>query len=98
MKIRPSDILKLAFSTQYELYEFTIMSCGLTDAPTYLMNLMKKVLREYLNKFVMVFIDDIMIYSKDDGEHWEHLRLVLQKLRENQLYAKFSKYEFGWIK
>jgi hypothetical protein len=69
MKIRPSDILKLAFSTQYELYEFTIMSCGLTDAPTYLMNLMKKVLREYLNKFVMVFIDDIMIYSKDDGEH-----------------------------
>jgi hypothetical protein len=95
MKIGLSDIAKTAFSTQYGLYEFTIMSFGLTNAPTY-MNLMNKVFMEYLDKFVVVFIDDILVYSKNDGEHEEHLRLVSQKLRDNQLYAKLSKCEF-WL-
>jgi hypothetical protein len=72
------------------------MSLGLTNAPTYFMNLMNKVFKEYLNKFVVVFIDDILIYSKNDSFHEEHLRLVLQKLRDNQLYAKYSKCEF-WL-
>jgi hypothetical protein len=94
MKIRPSNIPKTAFSTRYSLYEFTVMSFGLTSAPTYFMNLMNKVFMEYLDKFVMVFIDDILIYSKDDNDHEEHLRLVLQKLMDNQLYAKYSKCEF----
>jgi hypothetical protein len=96
MKIRPSDIPKTAFSTQYGLYEFTVMSFDLTNAPAYFMNLMNKVFMEYLDRFVVVFIDDILIYSKNDSDHEEHLRLVLQKLRDNQLYAKFSKCEF-WL-
>jgi hypothetical protein len=96
MKIRPSDIPKTTFSTRYGLYEFTVMSFGLTNAPAYFMNLMNKVFMEYLNKFVVVFIDDILIYSKNDSEHEEHLRMVLQKLRDNQLYAKFTKCDF-WL-
>jgi hypothetical protein len=96
MKIIPSDIPKTAFSTRYGLYEFIVMSFGLTNAPTYFMDLMNKVFMEYLDRFVVVFIDNILIYSKSDSDHEEHLRLVLQKLRDNQLYAKFSKCEF-WI-
>jgi hypothetical protein len=96
MKIRPSDIPKTAFSTRYGLYEFTVMSFGLTNAPAYFMNLMNKVFMEYLDRFVIVFIDDILIYSKSYSDHEEHLRLVLQKLRDNQLYTKYSKCEF-WI-
>jgi hypothetical protein len=96
MKIRPSDIPKMAFSTRYGLYEFIVMSIGLTNAPAYFMNLMNKVFTEYLDKFVVVFIYDILIYSKNDSDHEEHLRMVLQKLRDNQLYAKYSKCEF-WI-
>jgi hypothetical protein len=96
MKIRPSDIPKTSFSTRYGLYEFTVMSFGLTNAPAYFMNLMSKVFMEYLDKFVVVFIDDILIYSKNDSDHEEHLQLVLQKLRDNQLYAKYSKCEF-WL-
>jgi hypothetical protein len=94
MKIRPSDIPKTAFSTRYGLYEFTVMSFGLTNAPAYFMNLMNKVFMEYLDRFVVVFIGDILIYSKSESDHEEHLRLVLQKLRDNQLYAKFRKCEF----
>jgi hypothetical protein len=94
MKIRLSDIPKIDFSTRYGLYEFTVMSFGLTNALAYFMNLMNKVFMEYLDKFVEVFIDDILIYSKNDSDHEEHLRLVLQKLRDNQLYAKYSKCEF----
>ncbi|WVZ78310.1 hypothetical protein U9M48_026046 [Paspalum notatum var. saurae] len=72
------------------------MSFGLTNAPAYFMNLMNKVFMEYLDKFVVVFIDDILIYSKTEEEHEEHLRLVLQKLRDHKLYAKLSKCEF-WL-
>jgi hypothetical protein len=83
MKIRPSDIPKTAFSTRYGLYEFTVMLFGLTNAPAYFMNLMNKVFMEYLDRFVVVFIDDILIYSKSESDHEEHLILVLQKLRDN---------------
>jgi hypothetical protein len=96
MKIRLSDIPKTTFSTQYGLYEFTVMLFRLTNAPAYFMNLMNKVFMEYLDRFGVVFIDDILIYSKSESDHEEHLRLVLQKLRDNQLYTKFSKCEF-WI-
>jgi hypothetical protein len=72
MKIRPSDIPKTDFSTRYGLYEFTVMSFGLTDAPAYFMDLMNKVFMEYLDRFVVVFIDDILIYSKSDIDHEEH--------------------------
>ena len=96
MKIRPSDILKIAFVTRYGQYEFIVVSFGLTNAPAYFMNMMNKVFMEELDKFVVVFIDDILIYSKTTEEHAEHLRIVLEKLRQNQLYAKFSKCEF-WL-
>ena len=72
------------------------MSFGLTNAPTYFMYLMNKVFMEYLDKFVVVFIDDILVFSKTEEEHEQHLRMVLDKLREHQLYAKFSKCEF-WL-
>ena len=73
------------------------MSFHLTNAPAYFMNMMNKVFMEFLDKFLVVFIDDILVYSKNEEEHKEHLRLVLGKLREHQLYAKFSKCEF-WLK
>ena len=73
------------------------MSFGLTNAPAYFMNMMNKVFMEFLDKFVVVFIDDIFVYSKNEEEHKEHLRLVLEKLKEHQLYAKFSMCEF-WLK
>jgi hypothetical protein len=96
LKIRESDIPKTAFRTRYGLYEYIMMSFGLTNVPAYFMYLMNKVFMEYLDKFVVVFIDDILIFSKTMEEHEEHLRLVLEKLRSNQLYAKFSKCEF-WL-
>jgi hypothetical protein len=74
-----------------------VMSFGLTNAPAYFMSLMNKVFMEYLDKFVVVFIDDILVFSKKEEEHEEHLRLVLEKLREHKLYGKFSKCEF-WLK
>ncbi|KAL4017065.1 hypothetical protein IC575_024739 [Cucumis melo] len=73
------------------------MSFGLTNAPAVFMDLMNRVFREFLDTFVIVFIDDILIYSKTEAEHEEHLRMVLQTLRDNKLYAKFSKCEF-WLK
>src|SRR5512137_2738275 len=96
LKIRTEDIPKTAFSTRYGLYEFTVMSFGLTNAPAYFMNLMNKVFMDYLDKFVVVFIADILTYSKDEDEHAEHLRLIMEKLRDHQLFAKFSKCEF-WL-
>jgi hypothetical protein len=91
------DIPKTTFTSRYGLYEFTVMSFGLTNAPAYFMYLMNKVFMEYLDKLVVVFIDDILVFSRNEEEHEEHLRLVLQKLREHQLYAKFSKCDF-WLK
>nr|ABA98065.2 retrotransposon protein, putative, Ty3-gypsy subclass [Oryza sativa Japonica Group] len=96
LKIRSADIPKTAFSTCYGLYEFTVMSFGLTNAPAFFMNLMNKIFMEYLDQFVVVFIDDILIYSKNGEEHAEHLRLIMEKLRDHQLFAKFSKCEF-WL-
>ncbi|WVZ84746.1 LOW QUALITY PROTEIN: hypothetical protein U9M48_031737 [Paspalum notatum var. saurae] len=96
LKICHSDIPKTAFTTKYGLYEYTVMSFGLTNALAYFMQLINSVFMDYLDKFVVVFIDDILIYSKTEAEHEEHLRLVLQRLREHKLYAKFSKCEF-WI-
>jgi hypothetical protein len=96
LRIRPSDIPKTTFITKYGLYEFTVMSFGLTNAPAFFMNMMNSVFMDYLDKFVVVFIDDILIYSQSEAEHADHLRMVLQRLREHQLYAKLSKCEF-WI-
>ena len=73
------------------------MSFGLTNAPAYFISMMNKVFMEFLDQFMVVFIDDILVYSKNEEEHKQHLHLVLEKLRENQLYAKFSKCEF-WLK
>jgi hypothetical protein len=96
LRIRPSDIPKTSFITKYGLYEFTVMSFGLTNAPAYFMYLMNNVFMDYLDKFMVVFIDDNLIYSQNEQEHEEHLRKVLQRLRDCQLYAKLSKCEF-WI-
>jgi hypothetical protein len=97
LKIRECDIPKTAFVSRYGLYESTVTSSGLTTALAYFMYLMNKVFMEYLDKFVVVFIDDILVYSRSEEEHEEHLCLALQKLRENRLYAKLSKCEF-WMK
>jgi hypothetical protein len=94
LKIPGCDIPKTAFILRYGSYEYTVMLFGLTNAPTYFMYLMNKVCMEYLDKFVMVFINDILVYSRSEEEH---LRLVLQKLRDHRMYAKKSKCEF-WLK
>jgi hypothetical protein len=96
IKIKPSDVPKIAFSTRYGLYEYLVMSFGLTNAPAYFMYLMNSVFMPGLDKFVVVFIDDILIYSKTDEDHANHLRVILQRLRDHRLYAKFSKCEF-WL-
>src|SRR5438034_3711585 len=96
LKIRPQDTPKTAFVSRYGLYEFLVMSFGLTNAPAYFMNLMNKILMEELDKFVVVFIDDILIYSRSEEEHEKHLRIVLDRLRDHQLYAKFNNCEF-WL-
>jgi hypothetical protein len=96
LKIQASNIPKIAFITWYGLYEYTVMSFGLTNVLAYFMYLMNKVFMEYLDKFVVVFIDDILKFSKNEEEHDKHLHMVLQKLRENQVYAKLNKCEF-WL-
>jgi hypothetical protein len=96
IKIRPSDIPKIAFSTRYGLYEYLVMSFGLTNAPAYFMYLMNSVFMQELDKFVVVFIDDILIYSKNLEDHANNLHVVLQRLIDHHLYTKFSKYEF-WL-
>ncbi|WVZ79921.1 LOW QUALITY PROTEIN: hypothetical protein U9M48_027444 [Paspalum notatum var. saurae] len=97
IKIREEDIPKTAFSTRYGLYEYLVMSFGLTNAPAFFMYMMNSVFMNELDKFVVVFIDDILIYSKSEKEHEEHLMIVLTRLREHKLYAKFSKCAF-WLK
>ena len=97
IKIKPKDIPKTTFTTRYGLYEYLVMSFGLMNAPAHFMYLMNSVFMPELDKFVVVFIDDILVYSKNKEEHAEHLRIVLTRLREHQLYAKFSKCDF-WLK
>ncbi|KAL0549996.1 hypothetical protein IC582_014491 [Cucumis melo] len=97
LKIRDSDIPKTAFRSRYRHYEFIVMSFGLTNAPAVFMDLMNRVFKDFLDSFVIVFIDDILIYSKTEAEHEEHLHQVLETLRANRPYAKFSKCEF-WLK
>ncbi|WVZ75943.1 hypothetical protein U9M48_023955 [Paspalum notatum var. saurae] len=97
IKVRKEDIPKIAFSTKYGFYEYLVMSFGLTNAPAFFMYMMNSEFMNELDKFVVVFIDDILIYSKNDREHEEHLWIVLTRLREYKLYAKFSKSAF-WLK
>ncbi|KAK1421783.1 hypothetical protein QVD17_24409 [Tagetes erecta] len=97
LRVHDDDIYKTGFRTRYGHYEFTVMPFGLTNAPAVFMDLMNRVCRPYLDKFVIVFIDDILIYSKSKSEHEQHLRLILELLKEEKLYAKFSKCEF-WLK
>ena len=92
-----ADISKIAFNSQYGHFEFVVMPFGLMNAPTAFMNLMHRVFCPYLDCFVIIFIDDILIYSKSKEEHEEHLRIILQTLKEHQLYAKFNKCEF-WLR
>ncbi|GJZ45618.1 putative reverse transcriptase domain-containing protein, partial [Tanacetum coccineum] len=96
LRVQEEDIPKTAFRTRYGHYEFQVMPFGLTNAPTIFMDLMNRVCKPYLYKFVIVFIEDILIYSKNKQEHEEHLKLILELLRKEKLYAKFSKCEF-WI-
>jgi hypothetical protein len=96
IRIRPEDIPKIAFTTRYVLFEYLVMSFGLMNAPVQFTYLMNSVFMPELDKFVVVFIDDILIYSKNEEEHAHHLRIVLTRLREHQLYAKFSKCAF-WL-
>ena len=85
---------RLLFQTRCGHYEFLVMSFGLTNTPATFMALMNKVFQPYLDKFVIVFIDDILVYSRNKEEHEQHLRIILQTLRKKQLYAKLSKWEF----
>jgi hypothetical protein len=94
MKIHLKDVPKIAFSTRYGLYDYLIMLFGLTNAHAHFMYLMNSVFMLELDKFVMVYIDDILIYFKNEEEHEKHLRIILQKFQEHQLYAKFSKCAF----
>src|SRR5262249_34302096 len=96
LRIKKEDIPKTAFRTRYGHYEFLVMSFGLKNAPDVFMDLMNRVFRPYLDQFVIVFVDDVLVYSPDEESHREHLRVVLETLRTHQLYAKFSKCEF-WL-
>ena len=96
LRIKDVDVHKTAFRTQYGHYEFLVMPFGLTNAPAAFMDLMNRVFRPYVDQFVVVFIDDILVYSKDRENHDTHLRVVLETLRKEQLYAKLSKCEF-WL-
>ena len=96
LRVREIDIPKKACRTRYGHFEFTVMPFGLTNAPTAFMDLMHRIFQPYLDQFVVVFVDDILIYSQSEWEHEYHLRIVLQLLRDHQLYAKFGKCEF-WL-
>ncbi|GJW30751.1 putative reverse transcriptase domain-containing protein [Tanacetum coccineum] len=96
LRFRDEDIPKTAFRTHYGHYEFQVMPFGLTNAPAVFMDLMNQVCKPYLDKFLIIFIDDILIYSKSEEEHAENLKLILELLKKEELYAKFSKCEF-WL-
>lgn len=97
LRIQEEDISKIVFRTRYGHYEFLVMLFGLTNAPAVFMDLMNRVCKPYLDKFVIVFIDDILINSRTTEEHEQHLKLVLDLLKKELLYAKFSKCEF-WLR
>lgn len=96
LRARGEDIPKTVFRTQYGLYEFLVMPFRVTNAPATFMDLMNRIFQPYLREFVIVFIDSILIYSSTEEEHEQHLRIILQSLRDHQLYAKLSKCEF-WL-
>ena len=96
LRVREADIPKMAFRTRYMYFEFTVMPFSLTNAPVAFIDLMHRVFQPYLDKFVVFFMDDILIYSQSEEEHEDHLRIILYALREHQLYVKFSKCEF-WL-
>ena len=96
MRVQQNDVSKTAFRTRYDHYKFLVMPFGLTNAPAAFMDLMNRVFSPYLDKFVIIFIDDILVYSGSLEEHAEHLRIVFKILRERRLYAKFSKFQF-WL-
>ena len=97
LRVHENDVPKTAFRTRYRHYKFVVMPFGLTNAPAAFMDLMNRVCRPFLDKFVIVFIDDILVYSQSEDDHKQHLRQVLETLRVEKLYAKFSKCEF-WIR
>ncbi|GJV42704.1 putative reverse transcriptase domain-containing protein [Tanacetum coccineum] len=94
--IKEEDILITAFRTRYGHFEFQVMPFGLTNAPAVFMDLMNRVCKPYLDKFIIVFIEDILVYSQDEEEHGKHLKIILELLKKERLYAKFSKYDF-WL-
>ena len=94
LRVREANIPKIAIRIRYEHFEFTVMHFGLMNAPTAFIDLMHRVFQPYLDQFVVVFVDNILIYSKSEEEHGNHLRVVLQVLRDHQLNAKFKKFEF----
>ena len=96
LRVRDSDILKTTFRTQNAHYEFVVMSFGLTNALATFMDLMNREFKQYLNLFIIVFIEDILIYSRSEEEHASHLRVVLQTFKDRRLFTKFSKYGF-WL-
>ncbi|GJU31393.1 putative reverse transcriptase domain-containing protein [Tanacetum coccineum] len=96
LRVREEDIPKIAFRSRYGHYQFQVMPFGLTNAPAVFMDLMNQVCKTYLDRFVIIFIDDILIYSKSKKEHKEHLKLILRLLKEEELHAKFSKCDF-WL-
>ena len=94
LKVRESDISKMAFRTRYRYYKFLVISFGLTNVPATFMDLMNRVFEEYLDKFFIIFINDILVYSRTMEEHELHLKIVLEKLREKKMYARFLKCKF----
>ena len=96
LKIKVEDIAKTTLRTQFGHYEFLVLPFGLTNAPTVFMDLMNRVFHQYLDQFVVVSIDDILVYSANEDEHRQHLRIVLQILREKKLFGKFKKCDF-WL-
>ena len=97
LRVKDVDVSKTTFRTRFGHYEFLVMPFGLTNAPAAFMDLINRVFRPYVDQFVVVFMDDILVYSKDAKEHEQHLRIVIETLREKKLYAKLSKCDF-WIK
>nr|GFA96601.1 retrotransposon protein, putative, Ty3-gypsy subclass [Tanacetum cinerariifolium] len=96
LRVREEDVPKIAFKTRFGHYEFQVMPFELTNAPTVFMDLMNQLCKPYLDKFMIIFIDDILIYSKDEKEHEKHLKAIIKLLKKEELHAKFSKCEF-WI-